>query len=275
MQEIEKMLEVNREQAKFYNHSERKDNAATRIWGSLRENTLGAYRRSSDISKDAYAFHTEWLGDLSDKKVLDLGCLRGNRLSIYMATHAKRYIGIDLSTEGIAILNDKLKAANAPASATAITMDFLSPEFDEKDFDIVYAYGVMHHFEFFEAFLEKIKEKLKPGGRVISYDPTETSWPIYLFRRIYRPFQSDADWEWPFSRNTYKMIQKHFKVLQVQGFLGASKWGVIPYMLPFLSAKKKQEITNKLHQKDLRLANKFDGNLYKCMHVIMHLQKKD
>lgn len=51
-----------------------------------------------------------------------------------------------------------------------------------------------------DELIDKLDEKLAPGGIIISHDPLKTSKPIALIRMLYRPFQSDRRWEWPFGR---------------------------------------------------------------------------
>lgn len=98
-----------------------------------------------------------------------------------MAKNAAEYFGIDLSDNAISILSKKLTSDLYP-NARAQAIDFLSPEFTEKDFDVIYAYGVLHHFEDIDLLLERIESKLTPNGRVICYDPLQTSVPIRLLR---------------------------------------------------------------------------------------------
>ena len=127
-------------------------------------------------------------------------------MPLSLAQNSKQYVGLDFSESGIARLNKKIE--HLP-NAKAIVQDFLSDEFKEKDFDIIYAYGVLHHFENADLLISKLNEKLATKGRIISYDPLETSRPIWLIRKLYRPFQSDAAWEWPFNRKTSSLPGKH------------------------------------------------------------------
>src|SRR5690606_20977382 len=121
--------------------------------------------------------HLKWFGDLSQKKVLDLGCYEGNSLSMYLAKNSREYIGLDLSEKGIAVLNKRI--VHLP-KAKAIAMDFLSSDFVEKDFDLIYAYGVLHHFQDTDLIIRKLNEKLGPQGKLISNDPLQTSIPIKI-----------------------------------------------------------------------------------------------
>ena len=84
---------------------------------------------------------------------------------------------------------------------------------------MIYAYGVLHHFENTKILIDKLNEKLTSNGRIISYDPLETSLPIKIIRTLYRPFQSDAAWEWPFTKKTFYQFQKAFTIIERRGLL--------------------------------------------------------
>ena len=266
--ELEKTLEVNKKQAEFYNT--KKKNLPTRIWSSVREKTLKGIRRELNILQESYDLHHSWFGDLSDKKVLDLGCFAGNYHSMYLAKNSKEYIGLDLSTVAIEKLNQKLK--DIP-HAKAVAIDFLSNDFKEKDFDIIYAYGVLHHFENVDLLIHKLEEKLAPKGRIISYDPLETSTPVWIIRKLYRPFQSDAAWEWPFNRKTMRKFEQTFNILEKRGVLGKAKWYFIVNLLP-LAKEKKLAWGKKMHKEDWEKSNQSMRYLFQCMQLTMHMQKK-
>lgn len=271
-EDISKILETNKRQKAFYNESDpKRKNLPTRIWSSIRNGLLSDYRKSYDLKDRVYTLHKEWMGDLDDKKILDLGCLRGNALSLYMAERAKKYIGIDLSDSAIAQLQQKIDDQEF-VNAKAVAVDFLSPDFKDTDFDIIYAYGVLHHFENFDVLVKKLNEKLAKGGIIISYDPLETSMPIKLFRNMYRPFQSDKDWEWPFSKNTLMKIDTAFEVIDKKGLLGRSKYGIPLNFVPF-GRKTIQSKINNMIERDWE-ANSWD-DVYKCMHLTMKLKKRN
>jgi len=226
------ILETNRRQAEFYQN--KKKNFATKIWFSLRNGILHKVRKSIEVEKQIHQLHVEWCGDLSNKKVLDLGCYEGNSLSMHLAINSKAYIAIDLSEKGISHLRNRLKNIE---HANAFAIDFLSEEFTEKDFDLIYAYGVLHHFKDVEMLIGRLREKLNTNGTIISNDPLQTSLPIKLIRTIYRPFQSDKDWEWPFSKKVYYQFESAFKIKERRAMLGKAKWFFIVNFLP-LSPKK-------------------------------------
>ena len=268
MKTKEQILENNIKQKEFYNT--KKKNFATKIWSSLREKTLKKIRKNIGSLDEAYELHKVWLGNLQDKKILDLGCYAGNTLSMYLAQNSKEYIGLDLSDVAIAKLNEKLAAI---PTAKALAVDFLSDEFTEDNFDIIYAYGVLHHFPNLDILIQKLNEKLADNGKIISYDPLETSIPIKIIRMMYRPFQTDAAWEWPFTKKTLYAFQKAFTIVERHGLLGKSKWFFLLNFLP-MSDEKRIAIGKKWHKDDWELSAHSNSRLFSCMHLTMLMQKK-
>jgi len=260
---------TNLRQKEFYNT--KKKNIPTRIWSYFRNGILNKVRKNIGVEKQILELHVSWFGDLSKKKVLDLGCFEGNALSLYLAQNSKEYFAIDLSERGIEKLSIKLKNIE---SANARAIDFLSTDFTEKDFDLIYAYGVLHHFRDVSALIVKLNEKLSSKGQIVSYDPLKTSIPINILRTFYRPFQKDREWEWPFSKKVYYLFKNAFEIKERRAVLGKAKWFFVLSAMPF-SRIKKEALLNKWHQDDWDKSKFSDANMFKCMHLTMLMQKKD
>ncbi|SNB04897.1 putative methyltransferase [Flavobacterium psychrophilum] len=268
MKTTQEILETNKKQAAFYNNV--KQNYITKLWSKFRGGVLNKIRKNIGVHDQAYNLHKVWFDDLATKKVLDLGCFEGNYLSLYLAEQAKEYIGIDLSDVAIAKLNERLKPF---PNAKALAVDFLSDDFTERDFDLVYAYGVLHHFPNTDILINRLNEIMAKKANIISYDPLETSWPVKLVRVLYRPFQSDAAWEWPFTKKTVRQYQNAFQVIERRGILGKSKWIYLVNFLP-ISEAKKQAIGKKWHQQDWENSAVSNSALFRCMHITMKMEKK-
>ena len=260
---------VNKRQQEFYDKKNK--NLPTRIWSYFRNGLLNRIKKEVGVEQDIYNLHRDWFGDLSRKKVLDLGCYEGNSLSMHLAQNSQSYLGIDLSPKGIENLNRRLQ--NTPG-ARAEVMDFLSEDFKEKDFDLIYAYGVLHHFKNVDGLIEKLQEKLSSNGKVISHDPLQTSLPLKLARTIYRPFQSDREWEWPFSKRTYYKFDKAFSITERRAVLGKTKWLPLMNLLP-VSHKQKLEKARDWHREDWEKSAFNDDYMFSCMHLSMLMQKKN
>jgi len=269
------MLSTNERQKKYYeSHGDDLNkvqiDCASQIWGWARSR-MQKFRKEVGIKQAIRTFQIEAMGDLSGKRVLDLGCYDGNSMSLYLANSAHSYLGVDLSDSAIATLQEKV--AHIPG-AGALAIDFLSPDFKPETFDVVYANGVMHHFENFDAFLAVLRGHLAPLGKVITLDPLETSATIRLMRRLYRPYQKDADWEWPFQQSSFATIEKYFEIELIQGFLGRAKWPI--FLTPIVGM---QRVVKRLGiaaaSYDRRFATQQDRPLWRCMQVAMKLSRPD
>lgn len=267
--EPENRLDLNKRQQDFYDH--KKKNIPTRIWSYFRNGILNRTKKEIGIERSIYDLHRTWLGDLSKKKVLDLGCYAGNSLSMHLAQNSKEYLGIDLSPKGIENLSNRLSKISG---AKAEVIDFLSNDFKEKDFDLIYAYGVLHHFQDVDELINKLNEKLATKGIVISHDPLQTSLPINIVRKIYRPFQTDKDWEWPFSRETYYKFEKAFYIKERRAVLGKTKYAALLSILPISNTKKKK-FSESWHKKDWEISATDDNYMFSCMHLSMLMQKRE
>lgn len=269
MKTKEEIIEINKLQKEFYNT--KKKNFITNVWSKFRGVVLGGINKDIGISTQIYDCHKDWLGDLSNKKVLDLGCHSGNYLSRYLAVNSNEYIGIDLSDIAIDKLNLKFK--DLPNSK-ALAVDFLSDEdFREKDFDVIYAYAVLHHFQNTQLLIDKLKEKLTPKGIIISYDPLETSLPVKIIRMLYRPFQSDANWEWPFTKKTYYKYKSEFNIIDKRAVFGKAKYALLINFMP-LNGSFKNKLIKKWHNTDWEKSKSSDKYIFSCMHLTMKLEKK-
>jgi 2-polyprenyl-3-methyl-5-hydroxy-6-metoxy-1,4-benzoquinol methylase len=241
---LDKMLEINHTQKKYYefdttaefNHG---GNTSTSMWNNLREYQ---YKMTDDINLNILLFekHKIWLDNLENKKVLDLGCHTGNELSEYLSINSKDYFACDLSESALNVLKEKFDKNNLKNIIT-LPQDILSNKFQEKDFDVIYAKAVFHHFEYFEEFLIRIKSLLKPNGFIITSDPIDFYLPLKIVRKMYRPFQFDKHWEFPFDQNSIDLISKHFRILEIAGMMGKTKYAFPLYLINKNYAIKKSK----------------------------------
>lgn len=277
----QQMLALNRRQAEFYQSrleakaagphaSERAANLATNAWTWLRRRIMGL-RREAGVDDRLLSLHRGWLGDVTNARVLDLGCFDGNRLSLWLAENAAEYVGIDLSADAVARLERTLRERELP-NAHAYAMDFLANDWPDGRFDIVYAYSVLHHFGDLGVALEELRRILVPHGAVVAMDPMMTEPLNRVARVLYRPFQTDRAWEFPFDRATFEMVQRYFEIEQLQG-LG----GVVRLAYPFLMIPGLQRVGRALASRTLAIDNKHARTLglafYQCWHVTMKLRR--
>jgi 2-polyprenyl-3-methyl-5-hydroxy-6-metoxy-1,4-benzoquinol methylase len=271
--ETEEMLLTNCRQKAYYEvASSSAPNAAnsilTNLWRLLKHRALRVFDLRG-LVESVENLHVDWIGDVSDAKVLDLGCGPGHRVSIQLAVSCREYIAIDLSETMVASLRKNL-AASGFRDAKVKAVDFLSQEFDEVDFDLIYARSVLHHFKHFEKLLDHLESKLAPGGRIITYDPVQTWLPIRLMRAIIRPWQTDAQWEYPFDAAALRAIESRFIVLDRRGIWGRSKWASI---IGLVAPRTGSQFARELHAADMK-KNTTERSVYSCLQVAYHLKRK-
>jgi ubiquinone/menaquinone biosynthesis C-methylase UbiE len=222
----ERALRVNEAQRAYYNQTDGNrvsdaNNRVTNLWRSVRLRAQGAV--SGAARRKFYDRHRDWMGDLSQAKVLELGCGAGSQMSSYLAREAKSYHALDLSDRHIAALRKKLKRAKTAQFHAA---DFLSDGFTERGFDVIYARSVFHHFEDIDVLFGRINHVLKPGGQILTLDPVQAWPPARLIRLAFRPFQTDAAWEFPFTSATLRKIERHFQVEHCMALFRRAKWAM-------------------------------------------------
>jgi SAM-dependent methyltransferase len=100
------------------------------------------------------------------ERILDLGCGPGELLTYLTDVE---YVGVDVSEEYIA------RARRSPRDGAEFRVgDATRLDPDLKGFDVVLAFGVLHHLSDSQAerLLRSAAAALMPGGRFVSVDPT-------------------------------------------------------------------------------------------------------
>lgn len=222
------MAALNRQQARFYDSIHTADaatgaggyaenkraNFLTRAWAGLRYRQQAAVKEAG-VEKAMKQAHQKWISARAGGQFLEVGCFSGSPSTFQLARAAAIYRGIELSPLAVSRLNERLTEEGLQAKARAEAGDFLLTD-EKRKYDLIYAHGVLHHFENPEPVFEKLARLLKSDGLLIFVDPCAVN-PVYrALRMAYRPFQSDAAWEWPFRPITVAALDRHFEI--VEGF---------------------------------------------------------
>jgi SAM-dependent methyltransferase len=233
---IDEMISVNAEQANFYESiqqaeqdgrsreeatedgyaSNEKAGLLTRFWASLRANRKKLLKSAGTRDRVEERFR-ELMVESSAGRVLEIGCFNGTRNSLWIIDRCEHYTGIDLSASAIKVLESKVAERGVSHKVDLVVGDLLSFE-SEKPYDLIYAQGVLHHFRHPEVLFAILHRLLGGGGKLVFSDPSEVNAILQLFRRLYRPFQTDQAWEWPFSKQTVAAMADKFQVIDAFGF---------------------------------------------------------
>jgi len=246
MIDIEEMIKVNKTQASFYDSistsedieektgysKNQKANFLTRIWASLRYRQQIAFTESK-LEEIKSSFHQKWIDKKLGGNFLEIGCFRGTRSSWPLIEGAGNYMGIDLSSKAVEALNVKITKEGLDLKAKAHAIDLLEINVDVK-YDLVFAHGVLHHFENPEPLFNKISDLLNNDGILLLTEPSTIN-PLFRFvRSIFRPFQSDAKWEWPFTKKTVSIMETYLKPVDGFGWGKTSLWFSLFTAIPLL-----------------------------------------
>src|SRR2546426_10997364 len=232
---IEHMVDINKRQASFYDNIHDADashgygydnnpsaNVLTRIWSHLRCRHQ-YFLIKAGIEQKVKETNLQWAKSRPHSDIFELGCFTGGPLTFDFIELAKFYQGIDLSSKAVEALRKKIALKGLEEKAEVAVGDFLTMN-STRLFDIIYAHGVLHHFENPEIVFQKLHDLLKPDGALIFVEPSEYNLLYRLIRKMYRPFQSDTDWEWPFTENTIHCLYKYFT--PIDGF-GWGRWSLL------------------------------------------------
>jgi ubiquinone/menaquinone biosynthesis C-methylase UbiE len=144
------------------------------------------------------------LGNLKNKKILELGCGAGE-VAVYFAKKGAIVTATDLSG-GMLHVVQKLASKHGVKVKIAKCGSEHIP-FPGESFDIVYAANLLHHVEQ-ESTVKEVRRVLKKGGLFVSWDPLDHNPLINIYRRIATKVRTDD--ERPLKMKDVKKIKKFF-----------------------------------------------------------------
>ena len=153
---------------------------------------------------------------LKNKKILDLGCGRGEFLNGFLNQGLDVY-GVDRSTVGMKYCKDEL------IKIVDLEKDVLP--FNDNFFDVIFSKSVIEHFYYPEKIITEAYRVLKPGGTIITMCP---SWEY-----MYRDYFEDYTHRTPFMKSSLRDLHiiNGFEKVKVEYFRQLP----IIWKYPFLS----------------------------------------
>ena len=127
-----------------------------------------AYQAAVGANRAKTIFVDEWVRPEPGMRLLDIGCGTGAVVP---------FLPADCELVGIDVSELYIKAAQRRFGHRGIFLlgDASDPESDfGEDFDVAYAFGVLHHIPdaLARSLIEGAMRRLKPGGRLVTIDPT-------------------------------------------------------------------------------------------------------
>ena len=117
--------------------------------------------------------HMKWsrvvpyLGNLKNKKVLDVGCGNGYFMLRMLGAGAKTIIGVDPTLVFLAQFYSLTQCLESPVEAYLLPIAFEDLDATINDFDCVFSMGILYHRRDPLEHLQRLFRHLKPGGTLL------------------------------------------------------------------------------------------------------------
>lgn len=143
------------------------------------------YRVEPHIPEFA-GFHL-WAG----KRVLEIGCGIGSDAEEF-AKNGAEYVGIDYSDQSIEISRKRFEVLGLEGEFHNIDASDTQAMLNLGEFDLVYSYGVIHHFPAIEKIIDNARQVLKDGGEFRYMVYAKNSWKYAMIQKGLDQFEAQA-----------------------------------------------------------------------------------
>lgn len=184
----------------------------------------GEFRPLHDINPFRIRFITEGCGQLSDRRVLDVGC-GGGILSEAMAHHGAHVVGIDLGEATIGAAQAHAKEQSLPLEYRVVSVEALAKEAPGQ-FDIVTCMEMLEHVPDPESIVRACARLVKPDGHLffstLNRHPKAWLFGIVAAERMLKLLPAGTHDYHRFIRPAELANWARHCQLEVQGFKGLS-----------------------------------------------------
>lgn len=161
-----------------------------------------------------YNFAAKQLGEVRDKKLLNLGCGAGEE-AIYFAKKGATVWAIDISSQMLKVAK---KLATRFGLTKGITFKKDNAEdlsFPENYFDLIFGNSVLHHVNIEKAAKETYRV-LKKGGKAVFIEPLIYNPLINYYRKIAHCVRTPR--EHPLKFSDIDIFQRYFRTIEHHEF---------------------------------------------------------
>lgn len=136
---------------------------------------------------EEYPGVSEFLGDITGARILELGCGAG-KMSVLLAKSGAHVTAFDLSHESVRLTKYKSEVNNTNLDVLVSAGEFLP--FASESFDVIIGKSILHHLEI-EVGRRDLFRVLRKGGKSVFIEPLGMN-PILTFVRKYVPYPHKA-----------------------------------------------------------------------------------
>lgn len=158
-----------------------------------------------------------WSKDLRGKKVLEVGCGKGNEI-VELVRDGASCTGLDFSESALQLLQYRL--AKESVTMTLVRADARHLPFASNSFDVAFSQGVLEHFLNPSLLLKEQHRVLQENGLLVVEVPNK--WTLYtVYKKILMAMNQWAPgWETQYSPQELKSIvqREGFQVIDCVGW---------------------------------------------------------
>lgn len=125
------------------------------------------------------------------KRVLEIGCGIGTDAEQF-ARNGAHYVGIDLSDESLALSKQRFEVFGLEGEFHNMDMMDLDALKKLGKFDLVYSYGVIHHFPNIEKIIDNVYSVLNTNGEFKFMVYAKNSWKYAMIRKGLDQFEAQS-----------------------------------------------------------------------------------
>lgn len=174
----------------------------------FREVTARRYSVEPHIPEFA-GFHL-WQG----RRVLEIGCGIGSDAEEF-ARRGAEYVGIDYSEHSVTIARERFKVMELQGEFHVMDASDQEKLQNLGNFDLVYSYGVLHHFPAIDRMIHNVHLVLNRNGEFRFMVYAKNSWKYAMIQKGLDQFeaQSGCPYAQAYSRDDiYDLLKDQFKV---------------------------------------------------------------
>jgi len=159
-------------------------------------NPIGSEQFFRDVSARRYrvephihefaGFHL-WAG----KRVLEVGCGIGSDAEEF-AKHGADYTGIDISDQSLTLCQNRFELLGLEGQFRHVDISDPDAIANLGHFDLVYSYGVIHHFPGIEQIISNVRSLIHPGGEFRYMVYAKNSWKYAMIQKGLDQFEAQA-----------------------------------------------------------------------------------
>lgn len=201
---------------------------ASRVWRTP-PSELRRYRGPRYRKRFSKEYRFGLLGNLSGKKVLDVGCGTGENAALFALLGAEVW-GVDISANSIEVARRRVRLDGTAPRTTFVCGPIEQVDLDPDGFDVVWCSAFLHHvIDELRPILTRMVTWAKPRGLMVVSEPAVSSEALRVARSLFPVQTSGTPGERPLEVHELALIADHLLEPVIRPYLLLGR--AVPFFL--------------------------------------------